>query len=159
MALSTFSAPIGDRWFEDYVVGAAYEFGPTALTEADIVGFARLYDPQDMHVDAALAAKSAFGGLIASGWQTVGVLMRLAVDHYLSHVASIVSPGVDELRWLKPVRPGDALTLRVTTLESRPSASRPDRGLVLSRLEGVNQDGEIVCSMKAMNLMLRRPAA
>jgi acyl dehydratase len=158
MALSRFSTAIDDRYFEDYVAGEIFEFGPIAVDEAEIVSFASRYDPQTMHVDPARAAHGAFGGLIASGWHTAGLMMRLAVDHYLSSVASIASPGIDELRWKAPVRPGDALRLRVSVLETRPSATKPDRGMVVSRLEGVNQKDEIVCSMQAMNLMYKRGA-
>jgi acyl dehydratase len=157
MTLSTFSSPIGDRWFEDYVAGEQFEFGPIKVSEGEILSFARRYDPQAMHVEADKAAKGVFGGLIASGWHTAGLMMRLAVDHYLSSVASIASPGVDELRWKAPVRPGDELKLRVTILDARVSTSKPDRGVVTSLLEGVNQKGEVVCTMRALNLMFVRP--
>jgi acyl dehydratase len=156
MNLSTFASPIDDRWFEDYVPGETFEFGPIAVSEGEILSFARRYDPQDMHVDPRKAAEGVFGGLIASGWHTAGLMMRLAVDHYLSSVASIASPGVEELRWKAPVRPGDQLKLRVTVQDARRSASKPDRGLVTSLLEGVNQNGEVVCSMRALNLMFTR---
>lgn len=157
-ALSTFAAPIGDRWFEDYVAGGVYEWGPICVDRDEVIAFAQKYDPQAMHVDPQRAATGLFGGLIASGWHTAGMMMRLAVDHYLSSVSSIASPGVDDLRWIAPVRPGDELTLRVSVLETRRSASKPDRGLVVSLLEGVNQRGETVCSMRAKNLFLARPA-
>ncbi len=157
-ALSTFVAPIGDRWFEDYVAGDVYEWGTIRVDQAEVIAFAQKYDPQTMHVDPQCAANGLFGGLIASGWHTAGMMMRLAVDHYLSSVSSIASPGVDDLRWIAPVRPGDELTLRVSVLETRRSASKPDRGLVVSLLEGVNQRGDIVCSMRAKNLFLARSA-
>lgn len=157
MTHARFAAPIDDRWFEDYVVGSAYEFGPIEVTAAEIVAFAEKYDPQSMHIDPARAAQGPFGGLIASGWQTVGLMMRLFVDHYLSSVASIASPGIDELRWKAPVRPGDRLRLRVSVLEARTSASKPDRGMVVSLLEALNQRDEIVCSLRAMNLLFVRP--
>ena len=158
MTPATFSTPKEDRWFEDYVAGDIFEFGPIEVAEDEIIAFASRYDPQAMHVDPGQAAQGAFGGLIASGWHTAGLMMRLAVDHYLSSVASIASPGVDELRWKAPVRPGDRLRLRVSVLETRPSATKPDRGMVVSRLEGVNQTNEVVCAMQAMNLMYRRGA-
>ena len=151
-----FSTPIDDRWFEDYVAGRSYEFGPIEVREDEVIDFALKFDPQTMHVDPVAAKGGAFGGLIASGWHTAGMMMRLAVDHYLSSVASIASPGVDELRWKAPVRPGDSLRLRVSVLETRPSATKPDRGLVVSLLEGVNQRGETVCSLRAMNLFFTR---
>lgn len=151
---SEFSTPIDDRYFEDYIVGHVHEFGAIGVTEEDIIAFARKYDPQPFHMDPA--ASTQFGGLIASGWQTSGLLMRLVVDHYLSRVASLASPGVDELRWTKPVRPGDMLHVRATVLETRPSASRPDRGLVRTLFEVINQHGDIVMSVKAMNILKRR---
>ena len=158
MTSASFQSPIDDRWFEDYTPGAVYEFGPITVEEADIIAFARQFDPQTMHVDPQKAKDGLFNGLIASGWHTAGLMMRLAVDHYLSSVASIASPGVDELRWNAPVRPGDQLKLRASVLESRPSATKSDRGMVISRLEAVNNDGVVVCSLKAMNLLLKRTA-
>jgi acyl dehydratase len=148
-----FAAPIEDRWFEDYVPGAVYEYGSIEVTEAEIVEFARRWDPQDMHFDLEAAARGAFGGLIASGWHTAGMMMRLFVDHFLSKVASLASPGIDELRWTRPVRPGDALHIRVTILEATRSRSRPDRGMVRTLVEALNQDGEVVMSLKPMNLL------
>ena len=156
-AVSTFASPIGDRWFEDYVAGAVHEFGPILVDRSEIIDFAKKFDPQAMHVDPDAAARGLFGGLIASGWHTAGMMMRLVVDHYLSSVASVASPGIDELRWKAPVRPGDELKLRVTVLETRPSASKRDRGMVVSQLEAINQRGEAVCSLRAMNLLLLRP--
>lgn len=154
--MTTFSTAIDDRYFEDYVVGATYEFGDIAVDAAEIIEFASRYDPQAIHTDPAAAATGPFGGIIASGWQTGGLMMRLFVDHYLSRVASIASPGIDELRWLKPVRPGDRLSLRVTVVEVKPSRSKPDRGIVRSLIEVLNQDREVVMSMIAMNMLLRR---
>lgn len=150
--------PIDDRWFEDYPPGGVYEYGEVALSDAEIIGFARRFDPQSMHVDHAAAAQGNFGGLIASGWHTAGIMMRLFVEHFLSHVASLASPGIDELRWTRPVRPGDALHIRVTVLEATRSRSRPDRGMVRTLVEVLNQNGEIVMSLKPMNLLRCRPA-
>lgn len=146
-----------DRFFEDYVPGSEYEYGSATLSQTDIVGFAQAYDPQPFHVDPEAAADGPFDGLIASGWQTAAVMMRLFADHYLSHPASLGGPGVDELRWLKPVRPGDTLTLRVKILEARPSRSKPDRGLVHTRAELVNQDGDQVFGCVVINILRRRP--
>jgi acyl dehydratase len=151
-------APIDDRWFEDYIVGASYDFGSVTVSEDDIVGFARQYDPQPIHTDPAWAAEGPFHGLIASGIQTVAVVMRMYVDHYISRVASLASPGVDELRWLRPLRPGDELRMRVTVAAARVSESKPDRGLVHTKVEGFNQDGEPVVGFVAMNFLARRPA-
>lgn len=151
--------PIDDRWFEDYVPGGIYEYGSASLDEADIIEFARRWDPQPMHTDPQAAARGEFGGLIASGWQTVAVMMRLLVDNFLSNVASIASPGIDELRWRRPVRPGDELRLRVSILEATRSRSRPDRGIVRTLVEVLDRNGETVMSLKAMNLMRCRPAS
>jgi acyl dehydratase len=151
-------APIEDRWFEDYLPGAVYEFGSLPMSEADIVDFAQQYDPQAIHTDLGWAATGPFGGLIASGVQTIAVCMRLYVDHYVSRVASLASPGLDELRWPRPVRPGDELRIRVSVVSARLSRSRPDRGLVHTAVEGLNQDDELVLSFTAMNFMARRPS-
>jgi acyl dehydratase len=153
MTPSEFSMLIGQRYFEDYVKGAVFEYGPISVSEAEIIDFAERFDPQTMHIDPQAAARGPFKGLIASGWHTIGLMMRLFVDNYLSTVASLASPGVDEVRWYKPVRPDDALRLRVSILDTKPSRSKPDRGMVHSLLEGINQNGETVASLKAMNLL------
>ncbi|HUY02828.1 MAG TPA: MaoC family dehydratase [Rhodocyclaceae bacterium] len=153
MSTEIFQSPIDDRYFEDYQIGATYVFGELAVSEDEIVEFARRYDPQDFHTDAAAASAGPFGGLIASGWMTAGLMMRLYADHYLSKNASLASPGVDELRWIKPVRPGDRLSIRVTVVEARRSRSKPDRGLVRSAIEVINQAREPVMTMTAMNLL------
>ena len=150
---SDFTAPIGDRYFEDYTPGAVYEYGSITVSEAEILDFARAFDPQPFHADPAAAARGPFGGLIASGWHTTSVMMRLFADHYLSRVASLASPGIDEIRWPAPVRPGDTLRLRVTVAEARRSRSKPDRGLVRTRAELINQDGVTVLTLTAMNLL------
>ncbi|MEP6942315.1 MAG: MaoC family dehydratase [Betaproteobacteria bacterium] len=152
--MSPSAAP--ERFFEDYPVGSVFEAGPVRISEADIVDFAKRYDPQPFHVDAAAALHGPYGGIIASGWQTTALTMRLCVERYLSAESSLGSPGIDELRWMRPVRPGDVLTVRVTVEEARRSRSRPDRGLVRTLIETRNQAGEIVMSMRAMNLMLLR---
>jgi acyl dehydratase len=153
-----FAAPIDDRWFEDYRPGDSYEYGPVTVTEDEMLDFARRFDPQPIHVDPVYAGTGPFGGLIGSGWHTAGIFMRLYADHYLSRVASLASPGVDELRWPSAVRPGDSLRLRATVTEARPSRSKPDRGLVHTRGEMLNQHGQVVLSMLAVNFLLRRPA-
>lgn len=152
-------APVDDRWFEDYVPGSVYEFGHVSLSEAEIVEFARRYDPRSIHTDPAGSTTGPFGGLIASGVHTIAVCMRLYVDHYISHVASLASPGLDEIRWPRPVRPGDRLRIRVTVAKARASRSRPDRGLVHSAVEVLNQDDDIVLSFTAMNFFARRPSS
>jgi acyl dehydratase len=156
MPHSTFAVPIGDRYFEDYAAGATFLFGPIEVEEAEVISFARRFDPQSIHIDPALAQAGPFKGIIASGWHTIGLMMRLIVEHFLSSVASLASPGVDEVRWVQPVRPGDQLHLRVSILETRPSRSKPDRGLIIANMEAINQNGDIVCSFKAMNLLKKR---
>lgn len=151
-------API--RFFEDYPEGAVFDIGEIAVEEEEVVSFARRFDPQPFHVDAAVAAADyPYGGLIASGWHTASLMMRLLVTHFLSPASSLGSPGVDELRWPRPVRPGDQLHGRVTVLSARPSASKPDRGILITRMEMHNQQGELVFSTRATNILRRRPAA
>jgi acyl dehydratase len=148
-----------DRYFEDYVPGTVCEFGEVHVSEREIVEFARRFDPQEMHVDPQAAAQGTFGGLIASGWHTAAMMMRLVVDNFLPRKASLGSPGFDELRWLRPVRPDDVLRVRVTVLEVTPSRSKPDRGVVRSFIEVLNQHEEVVMSLKPMNIIARRGSA
>lgn len=158
MAKTALPKPRGQRYFEDYPVGEVFEFGPIDVEEEEVLAFARRYDPQPMHIDPEFAAKGPFGGIIASGWHTLSLMMRLMVENYSSSVAGLASPGVDEVRWSKPVRPGDRLTLRITIREAKPSRSKPDRGVIFSLAEAVNQHGEVVASFQGMNLILKRPA-
>lgn len=153
------AVPVTDRYFEDYVPGVVCVYGDIAMTEGEILEFARRYDPQPIHADANAAASGPFAGLIASGWHTTACVMRVLVERYLSHVAAIVSPGIDELRWPAPVRPGDVLRVRITVESASVSRSKPDRGLVRTFIEALNQRDEVVLSMKAMNLIRRRPKA
>ena len=153
MKVSDIAVPVGERYFEDYVPGSVFEYGSIPLSQDEIVEFARRFDPQFIHTDPRAAAEGPFGGLIASGWHTAAVMMRLFVDHYLSHVASMASPGIDELRWLLPVRPGDSLSIRVAVAEANRSRSKPDRGIVRSAIEVLNQHQEVVMSLKAMNIL------
>jgi acyl dehydratase len=153
---STFTVPRENRYFEDYVVGSTYEFGSIAVTEEEVISFARRYDPQLFHIDPAAAINTHFGGLIASGWLTAGLMMRLLVDNVVSSVASLGSPGVKELRWLKPVRPGDELSIRVTIREARRSRSKPDRGSVGNFVEVINQNREVVMTMQSVGMYLCR---
>ncbi len=149
---------MSERWLEDYIEGAVHELGEVSIDEDEIVAFAELYDPQPIHTDRTFAADGPFGGLIASGWQTCGLMMRLYATRYLSQASSLASPGLDELRWLRPVRPGDRLSVRVTVLESRASQSKPDRGVLRSLIEMFNQDRQAVLSIRAVNMVARRPA-
>ncbi len=146
------------RYFEDYPPGAVFEGGAITVNESDIVEFARRYDPQTMHTNPAAAAHGFFGGLIASGWHTAALMMRLFAAHFLSPASSLASPGIDELRWLRPVRPGDVLSLRVTVTEARRSRSKPDQGVVRSVVEVLNQKGEAVMSLKPISLIRCRPS-
>ena len=144
--------PLKERYFEDYRPGEVHEFGSHTVSESEIVEFARRYDPQPFHTDSQAAAKSIYGGLIASGWMTGGLMMKMLVDHFISPLSSMGSPGVDELRWLKPVRPGDTLRVRVAVIEARRSQSKPDRGILLVQQECLNQNDEVVMSAKSMAL-------
>ncbi len=147
-----------DGYLEDYEVGRTYQLGEAVLEEADIVEFARQYDPQPFHADPVAAKHTEFGGLIASGYQVMAVAMRLLVEGYLSERASIVSPGIDEVRWHLPVRPGDRLRGRVTVTDVRPSTSKPDRGTLRDFVELHNQHGELVMSFRSISIFRRRPA-
>jgi acyl dehydratase len=146
-----------ERWFEDFNPGDVFEFGDYLMSEAEILEFAGKYDPQPFHTDAEAARNSIFGGLIASGWHTCAAAMRMMVDDFVPANASMGSPGIDELRWLKPVRPGDRLRVRLTVVESAPSRSKPDRGVVKSFSETLNQDGEVVMTSRGMVMYRRRP--
>jgi len=148
----------GKLALEDLVPGQRRSFGPRVLTREEILAFARDWDPQPFHLDEEAAARSPFGGLIASGWQTAALCMRLVVDGLLAGSTSIGSPGLDELRWLKPVRPGDALTVELTVLEVTPSRSKPDRGSVRLSYTCTNQKGETVMTLVARVIFLRRGA-
>jgi acyl dehydratase len=154
----TFTTPPTDRYFEDYTIGATYICGTFTMTEDEIIQFATQYDPQMMHIDRDLAAQGPFGEVIASGWHTIAKTMRLVVENFLPH-NGLAAPGVDEVRWLRPVRPGDTLTLHATIQDARRSRGKPDRGLLHILLELLNQHGEVVLSMKPMNLArVRNPA-
>ena len=143
--------PADERFFEDYPQGQILEFGPVLVDQEEIVEFAQKFDPQYFHSD------SIYGGLIASGWHTASMVMRLLVENYLPVQASLGSPGVDELRWLKPVYPGDQLNVRTNVLESKRSRSKTDRGIITTLIEVINQDREMVMSLKAVNFLLLKP--
>jgi acyl dehydratase len=146
-----------ERYFEDYPPGAVFASDAIVVSEAEIIDFARRYDPQPMHTDPEAARTGRFGGLIASGWHTAALMMRLYTTNFLSPESSAASPGIDELRWLQPVRPGDELRLRVTVIEARRSRSRPAEGIVRSLIEVLNQDGAVVMSLKPISLIACRP--
>lgn len=145
-------------YFEDLTPGLVFDLGSVAVTEAEIVDFATRFDPQPFHTDPGAAADSIYGGLIASGWHTCSLVMRLLVDGFIRGADSLGSPGMDEIRWLAPVRPGDTLHATVTITDARPSSSKPDRGVVHTLSEARNQDGVVVLTMRGMGLYRRRPA-
>ena len=154
LSTTDFAVTIDDRYFEDYTTGAIYEYGYLTVTEQDIVGFAEQFDPQPIHTDRVFAETGPFAGLIASGWHSAGLLMRLLADRYLSRVASLASPGVDELRWSVPLRSG--VRLRATIVDTRPSRSKSDRGMVYTTAELLNQNDQCPISFQAMNILRRR---
>lgn len=145
------------RYFEDLPPGTVLELGEVEVSEAEILEFARRYDPQPFHLDPVAARDSIFGGLCASGWHTAAMQMRLLVDGLLAPETSLGSPGIDEIRWMKPVFPGDRLRLRVTITEATASRSKPFMGSVIQHSEMLNQHGQVVMSLKAIGLFRRRP--
>ena len=150
--------PVNQRFFEDYEEGQVLQLGPITIDQEEVIEFARRYDPQFFHTDPKRAQESIYGGLIASGWHTASLAMRLLVEGYLSSSSSIGSPGINELRWLQPVFPGDLLRVRLTVLETRISHSSPERGIVTSLVEIFNQKDLCVMSCKPVNFFLRRDA-
>jgi acyl dehydratase len=146
-------------YWEDFSPGKVFEHGARSLSEAEIVAFAREWDPQRYHVDPQAAKATPFGGLIASGWQSCGVLMRLMCDAYLNESSCVGSPGIDEIRFLRPVRPADTLRFRSTVLDCAPSRTQPGRGTVTFRWELLNQHEEVVLSMVGRQFYLKRGSA
>jgi acyl dehydratase len=159
MNSGNFTHPPEDRYFEDYNSGTVHEFGSITVDEQEVLEFGKRYVPLSYHIDKEAAKKSIYGGLIASGWQTAALMMRIYTENYLSRVANLGSPGGDELRWNKPVFPGDELSVRATVLEARRSESRPDRGIVRTFIEVLNQKREVVMSMKMVNFVRCRDHA
>jgi acyl dehydratase len=147
------SVPIDERYFEDYVEGQVVECGEVVVDEAEVLEFSRRFDPQPFHSDPVHAASGPFGGLIASGWHTAGLMIRLFVQRYVSSVANVGAPRADDLLWPRPVRPGDTLGVRVRVVSSRRSRSKPDRGLVWSFIEVFNQNQELVMSLNVLNFI------
>ena len=155
----TQAAGAGLLYFEDFAEGQVVELGEVRVTAEEIVSFAAQFDPQPFHLSEEGGRQSIYGGLIASGLHTIGMWMRLYVEQVLVRAHSMGSPGVSEVRWLKPVRPGDTLRCRWVVLGCRVSQSKPDRGLVESRAEVLNQGGELVLTLQAVNFFQRRPGA
>ncbi len=127
------------------------------MTESDIISYALAYDPQPFHIDVEAASKSAYGGLIASGQHTFGVGWRMFLQEGLFKACSMGSPGVDELRWTAPVRPGDTIYTEAEVVEKRPSGSKPDRGILRMGYRMVNQRGETVLTMSIVHILAKRP--
>jgi acyl dehydratase len=145
------------RYWEDFHVGDVTELGPVTVTEDEIVDFASRFDPQPFHVDPAAAAESPFGSLIASGWHTAAIYMGMFVRGVLEGTASLGSPGVEELRWLAPVRPGDTLRGRATITDVAPSSTNPGRGTIFGSHEVINQDDVVVMRFTSRGFIARRP--
>jgi acyl dehydratase len=146
------------RYFEDYVPGLSIDCGSFTLDQAEVIAFGEQYDPQPFHVDPQAAKDGPYGGLIASGWQTTSMMMRKVVENYFSAETGLGAAGVDEIRWPRPVRPGDTLHVQAVILEARRSQSKPDRGIIRTRMEVTNQNGEVVMTAIAINFVLARRA-
>ena len=144
-------------YWEDFKVGETVAMGSHTFAEGEMIDFACKFDPQPFHIDRVAARNSYFGGLIASGWHTCAIAMRLLCDNYINRSASLGSPGIENVRWLKPVHAGDTISYRRVVLEARPSNSRPDMGLVKSRTEALNQKGEMVMTFEGWGMFGRRP--
>ena len=144
-------------YFEDFFVGQEIALGSRTVTEAEIIAFATEFDPQPFHVDHDAASASMYGAVIASGWHTCSMMMRMVVDGMMATSSSMGSPGLDKVRWLLPVRAGDAISVSYVTTEVKASASKPDRGVVWSIWRAVNQHGELVCTIEGMGMFGRRP--
>ena len=153
-----FTALERERYFEDYITGAAHTLGEVVVDGEEMLAFAKRFDPQDIHIDEAKAIAGPFNGLIASGWFTGSLVMKLYATRYLSNVSSLASPGFDGLKWLAPVRPCDILTVQTTINEAKRSKSKPDRGVVKTFIKVVNQDDIVVMTINAVNIIASRPA-
>ena len=147
---------VAKYYWEDFKAGETFPMGERRIEKDEVMAFARDFDPQPFHIDEAAAGQSMYGGLIASGWHTVALVMRMMCDSYLNQSVSLGSPGVDNVRWLKPVRPGDTIRAQRTVVEARASQSRPDMGLVKSRWEVFNQHSELVMTMEGYGMFQRR---
>jgi len=146
-------------YWEDFPVGHHMDFGGTPVSREAVIAFASQFDPQPFHVDDEAGKQSLFGGLCASGWHTCAMAMRMMCDAYLLDSASLGSPGIDALRWCKPVYPGDTLRMSLDVVDARPMASKPEVGLVKSQWTLVNQHGQTVLTMEGWGMFRRRPAA
>lgn len=147
----------GSWYFEDFGVGQEIPLGSRTVTEEEIIAFATAFDPQPFHVDHDAAAASMYGAVIASGWHTCSMMMRMVVDGLMASSSSMGSPGLEKVRWLLPVRAGDTLTVSYLTTQVKVSTSKPDRGVVWSMWRALNQHGELVCTVEGMGMFGRRP--
>lgn len=145
-------------YFDDFVPGQEIALGSCTVTEEEIIAFATRFDPQPFHVNPEAAAASIYKGVIASGWHTCSMMMRLVVDGLMCDASSMGSPGLDAVRWLLPVRAGDTLTVTYRTTGVKASASKPDRGVVRSIWIATNQLGQQVCTIEGMGMFARKPA-
>lgn len=148
-----FAGPVGDRFFEDYLPGIDVRYGAEQVEQDDILRFAAEFDPQMIHTEPESANAGPFGGIIASGWHTAALMMRIFATSFLNDAASLASPGVDELRWVQPVRPGDVLSARFEVIEARRSRSKPDRGIVRTRITVLNDRDDPVMTLVATNML------
>ena len=146
-----------DWYFEDFYPGQDIDLGTRSVSEEEIIAFAQAFDPQPFHVDRDAAARSIYGGVIASGWHTCSMMMRMVVDGLMAKASSMGSPGLDGVRWLAPVRAGDTLNVHYQPVQVKASASKPDRGVVWSKWVAINQHGETVCTVEGMGMFGRRP--
>ena len=144
------------QYYEDIAVGEVREFGEYHVTKEEVIEFAEQYDPQPFHIDEEAARESPFGELVASGWHTAAMCMRMLVDNFLSEYKTMGGRGVDELRWQKPVKPGDTLRIRTEILDKRVSESDPRRGYMTFRMEAMNQDDDVVVSWTELPMIERR---
>ncbi len=147
-----------EQYFEDFAVGDVFRAGPVALAEDDIVAFAKQYDPQPFHIDPAAAAETIYGGIIASGWHTVCATFRALIDAGFLRGGGMGSPGLTELRWIKPVRAGEGLEVTLTVVSGRPSRTRDDRGYVELDFAAINPAGETVMTYRVTEVVRRRGA-
>ncbi len=148
---------MSERYFDDFDIGDKFTSKGITVSEAAILDFALAYDPQPFHLDVQAAAESPYGGLIASGFQTLALGFRAFYDANVINACSMGSPGMDELRWLRPVRPGDTLRTEAQVTEKRPSESKPDRGILRMAYEILNQDDEVVMTFSTIHIFARRP--
>ena len=144
-------------YFEDFFAGQEIALGARLVTEEEIIAFATAFDPQPFHVDHAAAAASMYGAVIASGWHTCSMMMRMVVDGLMATASSMGSPGLEKVRWILPVRAGDTLSVSYLTTAVKASSSKPDRGVVWSTWRALNQHGELVCTVEGMGMFGRRP--